>query len=121
MTATQRRKAPAASPPPVTGPVDPRRWPEIAVVPHRPARAAIARQLFRRAVARVPLRVVEGDADWYGGGTGADPVMRLGRPAAVFPPRRGTRPPRVRAAGLGARPGGRRPPGGRAGGRGDQR
>jgi cyclopropane-fatty-acyl-phospholipid synthase len=32
----------------------------------------------------VPLRVVEGEHSWYGGGAGADPVMRLVRPARFF-------------------------------------
>jgi cyclopropane-fatty-acyl-phospholipid synthase len=79
MTATQRAKVV-----PLTGPIDPQRWPDIAVVPHRPVRAAIARQLFRRAVARVPLRIAEADHRWYGGGTGTDPVMHLVRPQAFF-------------------------------------
>jgi cyclopropane-fatty-acyl-phospholipid synthase len=80
MTATPRTKAAA----PLSGYVDPQRWPDIAVVPHRPVRAAIAKQLFRRAVARTPLRVAEQEHSWYGGGTGADPVMRLVRPEAFF-------------------------------------
>jgi cyclopropane-fatty-acyl-phospholipid synthase len=80
MTATKRPHAvPAAG-----GRIDPDRWPDIALVPHRPVRAAIAKQLFRRAVARLPLRVAEGQQAWYGGGTGADPVMRLVRPATFF-------------------------------------
>jgi cyclopropane-fatty-acyl-phospholipid synthase len=63
--------------------VDPQRWPDVAVVPHSPVRAAVARRVFRRAVGRLPLRVVEPSA-WYGGGTGADPVLRLVRPDAFF-------------------------------------
>ena len=64
--------------------VDATRWPEVAVVPHRPLRARIAERLFRHAVARVPLRVVEPGHGWSGRGTGADPVMRIVRPDAFF-------------------------------------
>jgi cyclopropane-fatty-acyl-phospholipid synthase len=78
MTATQRFEA---APPAY---IDPQRWPDIALVPHRPVRAAIARQLFRRAAARVRLRVIEPGHGWYGGGTASDPVMRLDRPDAFF-------------------------------------
>jgi cyclopropane-fatty-acyl-phospholipid synthase len=63
--------------------VDRQRWPDIATVPRRPARAAIAKQLFRYAVRRLRLRVIEPDS-WYGGGTGTDPVMRLVRPDVFF-------------------------------------
>src|SRR4051794_12227650 len=63
--------------------VDPDRWPDVAVVPHSPARAAIAKRLFRGAVRKLPLRVIEPTA-WYGGGTGGDPVLRLVRPDAFF-------------------------------------
>jgi cyclopropane-fatty-acyl-phospholipid synthase len=79
MTAT-RRSAPAHVP----IPIDAQRWPDVAVVPNRPLRAAIARKLFRHAVARIPLRVVDPGANWTGGGTGTDPVMRLVRPDAFF-------------------------------------
>ena len=63
--------------------VDPQRWPDVAVVPHVPARAAIAKRLFHGAVRKLPLRVVE-PTSWYGGGTSGDPVMRLVRPDAFF-------------------------------------
>jgi cyclopropane-fatty-acyl-phospholipid synthase len=76
MTATSRTRD-------TSGHVDPQRWPDIAKLPQSPARAAIARRLFRHAVRRLPLRVVEAGS-WYGGGTGADPVMRLDRPEAFF-------------------------------------
>jgi cyclopropane-fatty-acyl-phospholipid synthase len=78
MTAT--RRTPAA---PVTDRVDPDHWPDIAIVPTKPVRAVIAKRIFRHAVRRLPLRVVE-PSSWYGGGTGADPVMRLVRPDAFF-------------------------------------
>ena len=67
-----------------TNHVDAARWPEIAAVPHSPVRARIARSLFRRAADRLPLRVVEPGARWYGGGTSTDPVFRLVRPDAFF-------------------------------------
>ena len=80
MTATQRSTGAARVP----VRVDAQRWPDIAVVPNHPVRAAIARKLFRHAVARVPLRVIDPDHNWTGGGTGTDPVMRLVRPDAFF-------------------------------------
>jgi cyclopropane-fatty-acyl-phospholipid synthase len=64
--------------------IDPQRWPEVAAVPHSPARAAVAARLWRHAVTRIPLRVVEVGGRWYGGGTADDPVLRLHRPAAFF-------------------------------------
>ncbi len=64
--------------------IDADRWPEVATAPRSPMRAAIARWLFHRAVARVPLRVHEGEATWYGAGTSTDPVFRLLRPDAFF-------------------------------------
>ena len=63
--------------------VDPQHWPDVAVVPHTPLRAAIARRLFHGAVRKLPMRVIE-PAAWYGAGTSADPVMRLVRPEAFF-------------------------------------
>jgi cyclopropane-fatty-acyl-phospholipid synthase len=79
MTATQRTATGH-----LAGRVDATRWPDVAVVPNRPARARIARQLFRHAVGRVPLRVVDDSGNWSGGGTGSDPVMRLVRPDAFY-------------------------------------
>jgi cyclopropane-fatty-acyl-phospholipid synthase len=79
MTATQGSATGAAVQRP-----DPQRWPDIAAVPHRPVRARLARALFRHAVARIPLRVVDPDSRWSGRGTSTDPVMRLVRPDAFF-------------------------------------
>jgi cyclopropane-fatty-acyl-phospholipid synthase len=76
MTVTQTDSGSAST-------VDPVRWPDVAAVPHSPARAAIARRLFHHVVGELPLRVVE-PARWYGGGTTADPVMRLVRPDVFF-------------------------------------
>ena len=64
--------------------VDAARWPDVAVVPHSPLRAAVAKRLFRQAVGRLPLRVLEGADTWYGGGTAADPLLRLVRPDAFY-------------------------------------
>ena len=64
--------------------IDPDRWPDVATVPHSPARAAVVRRLFRHAVARLPLRVVEPGGRSYGGGSGTDPVMTLVRPTSFF-------------------------------------
>ncbi len=64
--------------------VDPERWPDVVTTPHAPVRAAVARQVFRRAVARLPLMVTEPTGVPYGGGRPTDPVMRLIRPQRFF-------------------------------------
>jgi cyclopropane-fatty-acyl-phospholipid synthase len=64
--------------------VDAGRWPEVATVPHQPVRAAAARRLFRHAVDRLPLRVVEPGGRRYGGGGNTDPELRLHRPESFF-------------------------------------
>jgi cyclopropane-fatty-acyl-phospholipid synthase len=64
--------------------IDPERWPDVATVPNAPVRAAIARRIFRSAVARLPLRVVEPGGHTYGGGSGVDPLLRLVRPGSFF-------------------------------------
>jgi cyclopropane-fatty-acyl-phospholipid synthase len=63
--------------------IDPVRWPDVAAVPHRPVRAAAARFLFERVVARLPLRVRIAGAASGGGGADA-PLMRIVRPDAFF-------------------------------------
>ncbi|MFN2517900.1 MAG: class I SAM-dependent methyltransferase [Jatrophihabitantaceae bacterium] len=68
---------------PTTG-VDPQLWPDVAGVPHTPVRAAVAKRIFRNAVGRIPLRVVEAGGRTYGGGGPAAPVFRLVRPTAFF-------------------------------------
>jgi cyclopropane-fatty-acyl-phospholipid synthase len=68
---------------PVPG-VDVRRWPDVATVPHSPARATVARQIFRRAAAHLPLRVREEGGRSYGGGSASDPQMLLHRPESFF-------------------------------------
>jgi cyclopropane-fatty-acyl-phospholipid synthase len=64
--------------------VDSARWPDVATAPNSPGRAMLARRLFRHAVGRLPLRVVESGGRSYGGGSGADPVMQLVRPSSFF-------------------------------------
>ena len=64
--------------------VDAQRWPDIAAVPHTTIRAVAARQIFRRAVRQLPLRVAEPGGRTFGGGASGDPIMRLVRPGAFF-------------------------------------
>jgi cyclopropane-fatty-acyl-phospholipid synthase len=59
-------------------------WPDVATVPGSPVRAQLAKRLFRHAVGRLPLRVVESGGRSYGGGSGADPIMQLVRPGSFF-------------------------------------
>jgi cyclopropane-fatty-acyl-phospholipid synthase len=61
-----------------------RRWPDIAAVPHAPARAALARRFFRHAASKVAVRVIESSGSQYGGGGASDPVLRLNRPQSFF-------------------------------------
>jgi cyclopropane-fatty-acyl-phospholipid synthase len=65
-------------------PIDSSRWPDVARVPHDPVRVAIARRIWRRAVSRLPLQVIESDGGIYGGGGPDAPVMFLVRPAAFL-------------------------------------
>ncbi|MDQ2750348.1 MAG: cyclopropane-fatty-acyl-phospholipid synthase family protein [Actinomycetota bacterium] len=64
--------------------VDPTLWPDVAAVPHRPVRAAVAKRIFHNAVGRIPLRVVEKGGRSYGGGDASAPVLRLVRPDSFF-------------------------------------
>jgi cyclopropane-fatty-acyl-phospholipid synthase len=79
--------------------VDPGRWPDVAVAEGSPLRAAVARALFTRAVAKLPVKVRLPDGQLLGagaaGGPGAAeslgraiapsaPVMVLHRPRAFF-------------------------------------
>ena len=63
--------------------IDPMRWPDITSVPHSPVRAAVARNLFRGAVRKLPLRVIE-PAALVRRRDERVPVMRLVRPEAFF-------------------------------------
>jgi cyclopropane-fatty-acyl-phospholipid synthase len=69
------------APPPT---VDADRWPDVAKAAGSPLRAAVARALFTRAVARLPLRVRLPDGRLLGAGAPGSPVMILHRPAAFF-------------------------------------
>ena len=64
--------------------VDAHLWPDVATVPYSPLRAAIARRIFRRATARLPLRVTEPGGRSYGAGTSTDPELVLVRPESFF-------------------------------------
>jgi len=65
-------------------PVDASRWPDVAVAAGSPARAAVARAVFTRAVGRLPLRVCLPDGRVFGAGGPDAPVMELHRPADFF-------------------------------------
>jgi cyclopropane-fatty-acyl-phospholipid synthase len=64
--------------------IDAGAWPDVVTVPHNPVRTAVAQRIFRAAVKRIPLRVVEAGGRHYGGGSASDPLMRLNRPASFF-------------------------------------
>lgn len=55
-------------------------WPDVAVVPARPLRAAIAKRLLRQAVASLPIRVTTADGERLGAGGADAPGMHLVRP-----------------------------------------
>jgi cyclopropane-fatty-acyl-phospholipid synthase len=59
-------------------------WPGLATPPRVPMHAGIARAIFTRAVASVPVRVVFPDGRVLGSGGKDAPVMRLVRPGAFF-------------------------------------
>jgi cyclopropane-fatty-acyl-phospholipid synthase len=64
--------------------IDPRYWPDVAVVPPSALRAAVAQRLFRHAVNRLPLRVTDSAGNRFGGGRPDDPEMHLVRPTAFY-------------------------------------
>jgi cyclopropane-fatty-acyl-phospholipid synthase len=68
--------------------VDAERWPDVAVADDSPVRAAVARVLFTRAVAALPLRVRFPDGRLLGAGGNEQspdaPVMVLHRPREFF-------------------------------------
>jgi cyclopropane-fatty-acyl-phospholipid synthase len=66
------------------GAIDPARWPDVVTVPNSPIRAAVARRLFRHAVDRLPIHVIEAGGASYGGGGSDAPVLRLLRPDSFF-------------------------------------
>ena len=64
--------------------VDAERWPDVANAPHGGVRAVVARQLWRRATARLPLHVMEAGGDSYGAGGVGSPTIRLLSPETFF-------------------------------------
>ena len=60
------------------------RWPALAASAGAPIRAVVARLIFERAVARVPVRVSYPDGRVLGGGSPASPEFEVVRPAAFF-------------------------------------
>jgi cyclopropane-fatty-acyl-phospholipid synthase len=61
-------------------PVDATAWPDVATVPRTPVRAAVAKRIFRRAVAHLPVRVSEAGRRHYGAGSVDDPLLEIVRP-----------------------------------------
>jgi cyclopropane-fatty-acyl-phospholipid synthase len=59
-------------------------WTEIAPARRVPVHAAIARWLFRRAVGRLPIRVLLPDGTIWGGGGPTDPAMSICNERAFF-------------------------------------
>jgi cyclopropane-fatty-acyl-phospholipid synthase len=76
----------------VTPAADPGRWPDIAAVPRCPFRGAVARALFTRTAARLPVRVTGPGGVAFGAGYNGLPVLTLHRPADFYQ--------RIGAAGL---------------------
>jgi cyclopropane-fatty-acyl-phospholipid synthase len=64
--------------------IDRQRWPDIAALPRNPARAAIARIMFARACAGLPLRVTQPDGPDLGAGNRSAPAMTLHRPGDFY-------------------------------------
>lgn len=75
MTSTASAPAPA---------IDAARWPDVATVPAKPLRAAVARRLVKRAVKRLPIQVHLPDGSTWGAGHADDPALTLVRPDAFF-------------------------------------
>ena len=59
-------------------------WPGLFDAPDSPFKAAVARRLLERAVARLPVRVEFPDGTWIGGGSALDPRMMIHRPRHFF-------------------------------------
>jgi cyclopropane-fatty-acyl-phospholipid synthase len=64
--------------------VDPHRWPDVARLPRAGLRTLIARALFRKVVAGLPLQVTEPGRPPAGAGGPGCPVMHLSQPGAFF-------------------------------------
>jgi cyclopropane-fatty-acyl-phospholipid synthase len=74
----------AAEPDPDISRPDPERWPGLAAPPRSPLRARVAEQLFRRAVDKLPVRVLLPGGERLGTGGADAPAMRIVRPRAFF-------------------------------------
>lgn len=59
-------------------------WPGLAATPRAPVSAMVARLIFERAVARLPVRVSYPDGRVIGGGAAGSPVFEIVRPTAFF-------------------------------------
>jgi cyclopropane-fatty-acyl-phospholipid synthase len=59
-------------------------WPALATRPRVPMRATVARLIFERAVAAVPVRVTYPDGRVLGAGSPVSPELEVVRPAAFF-------------------------------------
>jgi cyclopropane-fatty-acyl-phospholipid synthase len=65
--------------------IDPQRWPDLVSVPPAGLKARVARRVFDRAVAPLPLRVLGPSGRRLGGGGDErSAVMRLNRPREFF-------------------------------------
>lgn len=60
------------------------RWPGLAEVPDVPARARVARRIFRHAVRKLRVRVHLPGGKIVGAGGFGDPVMRIARPDEFY-------------------------------------
>ena len=60
------------------------RWPAVVTRWRAPTRATVARVIFERAVAPLPVRVSYPDGRVLGAGSAASPEMEIVRPAALF-------------------------------------
>jgi cyclopropane-fatty-acyl-phospholipid synthase len=63
--------------------IDPERWPDVARVPNASLKAVVADRLFRRAAARLPVRVVYPDGTGIGAADPTLPTMIVHRPDAL--------------------------------------
>ena len=59
-------------------------WPALVTRSMPPIRATVARQIFERAVAPLPVRVTYPDGQVQGNGSPASPELQIMRPAAFF-------------------------------------
>ncbi|QMU76979.1 methyltransferase domain-containing protein [Streptacidiphilus sp. PB12-B1b] len=75
-------RSPASPAEPGTGLAQ--RWPDVATVPHAPARARVARQLLRSVARRLGVRVELPDGSLLTPAPGDAPVMRLLDPDAFY-------------------------------------